>query len=45
MKASTGAAGSSKIEEMNGCHIKPEQFNISNAEHGSTYLLTIVSAN
>ena len=45
IKASTGAAGRSKIEEINGCQIKPEQFNISNAEHGSTYLLIKVSAN
>jgi len=44
-KAKTGAAGSNKIEDINGCQIKPEQFNISKAEHGSTYLLIIVSVN
>ena len=43
-RASTGAAGINNIEEINGCHINPEQSKISNAEHGSTYRLTIDSA-
>ena len=33
-----------KIEDIKGCHIKPEQSKISNAEQGSTYRLTIDSA-
>jgi len=44
-KANTGAAGSNRIEDINGCQTKPEQFNISKAEHGSTYLLIMVSVN
>ena len=32
------------IEDINGCQINPEQSKISNAEQGSTYRLTIVSA-
>ena len=36
--------GKANIEEINGCHIKPEQSKISNAEQGSTYRLIIVSA-
>ena len=42
--ANITAAGINKIEDIKGCHIKPEQSKISNAEQGSTYLLIIVSA-
>ena len=38
------AAGINNIEDINGCHINPEQSRISNAEQGSTYRLTIDSA-
>ena len=38
------AAGINKIEDIKGCHIKPEQSKISNAEQGSIYRLTIDSA-
>ena len=43
-RANIGAAGINNMEDINGCHINPEQSKISNAEQGSTYLLTIVSA-
>ena len=41
--ANKGAAGINKIEDINGCHIKPEQSKISNAEQGSIYRLIKVS--
>ena len=41
--ANIGAAGINNIEEINGCHMNPEQSKISNAEQGSTYLLIIDS--
>ena len=37
-------AGRIKKVDIIGCQTKPEQFKISNDEHGSTYLLTIASA-
>ena len=42
--ANITAAGNNNIEDINGCHINPEQSRISNAEQGSTYRLTIDSA-
>ena len=42
-KANIGAAGINKIDDINGCHINPEQSKISNAEQGSIYRLTIDS--
>ena len=36
-------AGKIKKVDINGCQTKPEQFKISKDEHGSIYLLTIVS--
>ena len=42
-KANTGAAGINNMEDINGCHIKPEQSKISNAEQGSIYRLIIDS--
>ena len=43
-KANIGAAGINNIEDINGCHINPEQSKMSNAEQGSTYRLIIDSA-
>ena len=43
-RAKNGAAGKTKIDDIKGCQIKPEQLNISSDEQGSIYLLTIVSA-
>ena len=42
-KANIGAAGINNIEDINGCHINPEQSKTSNAEQGSTYRLIIDS--
>ena len=36
-------AGKIKKVDIIGCQTKPEQFKISKDEHGSIYLLTIVS--
>ena len=41
--ANITAAGINNIEDINGCHINPEQSKISNAEQGSTYRLIIDS--
>ena len=43
-RANISAAGINNIEDINGCHINPEQSRISNAEQGSTYRLIIDSA-
>ena len=40
--ANITAAGINNIEDINGCHINPEQSRISNAEHGSTYRLLLI---
>ena len=43
--AKNSAAGRDNINDINGCQMKPEQFNRSKAEQGSMYLLIIASVN